>query len=457
MTYKKKLLSVLGLFLAIVFVCGMRTVCAQPPADQGKKVKVLVVTGIEYHAWRETAPQIARQLAACPDLDVRLEPDYNILCTDKIFAYDVIFFNFANIVDLNPYEETKDDDLAIDNIAKFLKSGKGIILFHLAIGMFEKRTARVLPLIGRNYDRALHPHDPFQNFEVSIVDKEHPITKHIPNFKIDDELYTCMAGDLPIHVLAEATSTALKTKFPMAYLHKYGDGYAFTTVLGHDNRALQSQEFATMLRNAALWLGKKPVPAELAPLVPIGRSLAISKVYPPDETSNKVRMAQISNTLAPNETLLLYLDCGREWEKTATTGESFFVYGDSHRFPGAQDAWVNDTPNQEYVAFGNPGPLQIALDKLNSGKKYRIYLTWWDHNAAGRVQTIHLCSKDKTRKELVVKETALPDFASQGLPPETKSFDVPASFVKDGGCDCTFDAVRGPNAVICEAWLVEVK
>jgi type 1 glutamine amidotransferase len=457
MTYKKISLSVLGLLLALVFVCSMQTVFAQSSADQGKKVKVLVVTGIEYHAWRETAPQIARQLASCPDLDVRLEPDYNILCSDKMFDYDVIFFNFANIANLEPYQETRDDDLAIDNIGKFLQSGKGIILFHLAMGMFEKRTARVMPLLGRYYDRDVPGHDPFQWFDVTITDKEHPITKHIPDFKIEDELYLCLGGDLPIHVLAEATSTVMKKKYPMAHLYKYGNGHTFTTVLGHDTRALRSQEFVTMLRNAALWLGKKPVPTEPAQVVPLGRPLPSGKIYPPDETSNRVRVAQISNTLASNETLLLYLDCGREWDKAATTGESFSVYGANHRFPGAQDSWVNDSPNQEHVAFGHTDRLRISVDTLNPNKKYRIYLSWWDHDASGRVQSVHLRSKDQTRNELVVKESALPDFALKGLPPEIKSFDVPASFVKDGGCDCMLDAVRGPNAVICEIWLVEVK
>ena len=228
-------------------------------------MNVLVVTGIEYHAWQETAPQIAAQLASCPDLEVRLEPDYNILCTDKIFDYDVIFFNFCN---LREYEGTKNDDLAVDNIEKFLKSGKGIVIYHFAIGMFEKRIDRILPLIGRVYDRELPPHDPFRTFEVNMIDKEHPITKHIPDFKIADELYTCMGGDLPIHVLAEAASPEQQKKYPMAYLHKYGEGYAFTTVLGHDLRALESREFVTMLRNAVLWLGKKEVPTEPATVIP---------------------------------------------------------------------------------------------------------------------------------------------------------------------------------------------
>ncbi|MCL2348488.1 MAG: ThuA domain-containing protein [Planctomycetaceae bacterium] len=258
---------------------GFQTAFAQPAPEKNSlekknKVKVLVVTGIEYHVWQETAPQIAKQLASCPELDVKLEPDYNILCTDRIFDYDVIFFNFCN---LREYADTKDDKQAIDNIEKFLRSGKGIVIYHFAIGMFEKNADRIMPLIGRFYDRDLPPHDPFGNFEVNIVDKEHPITKNIPNFKIDDELYTCATGDLPIHVLAEATSVNLKKNFPMAFLHKYGEGYAFTTVLGHDLRTLQSEEFVTLLRNAVLWLGKKEVPKEPAQVVSPATPLPLGK------------------------------------------------------------------------------------------------------------------------------------------------------------------------------------
>jgi len=267
MTNKIRSTSVLLLFVTSAFLWEMQPVFAQPVGEKDKKVKVLVVTGIEYHNWRETAPQITRQLASCPDLDVRLEPDYNILCTDKIFDYDVLFFNFANLTNLTVYEETKNDDLAIGNIEKFLKSGKGIVIYHLAIGMFEKRTDRVLPLIGRNYDRSLPGHDPFRNFNVTIVDREHPITKHIADFRIDDELYTCLGGEHPIHVVAEAFSPEQQKTYPMAHLYKYGEGHAFTTVLGHDMLALKSPEFVTMLRNAVLWLGKKEVLAEPATVV----------------------------------------------------------------------------------------------------------------------------------------------------------------------------------------------
>jgi hypothetical protein len=249
-------------------------------------------------------------------------------------------------------------------------------------------------------------------------------------------------------------STEQKKKYPMAYLHKYGEGHAFTTVLGHDTLALKSPEFVTMLRNAVLWLGKKEVPAEPATVVR-GRPVLTGKVYLPDEAANRERIKQIEKSLTADEKLVLYLDCGREWDKSASTGETFSVEGDCHRFPGAQDSWVNDTPNQEHVAYG--AQVLIHIDKLNPDKKYRMYFSWWDFNAVGRFQSVHLLSKDKTQNETVIKDASLPNYTQKEQPPETQSFDITVPFIKDSGCLCTFDRVQGHNAVVCEIWLVEVK
>ncbi len=256
--------------IAILLFGG--TASAQQPA--AKPLQVLLVTGVEYegHPWRETAPRIAKQLETSPEIQVRVEPDYNVLCTDEIFRYDVMFFNFKN------YDPLTDDEKALDNIAKFLEQGKGIVLFHFAIGVFENHRAKVEKLFGRYYDPALPPHDPFGEFEVRIVEKNHPITKHLDDFKILDELYTCLGGTTePIEVLCVADSKITKKPESMGHLHKYGKGFAFTTVLGHDNRALDSAGFATLLRNAVLWLGHRAVPAEPAKVVPKTEPLDAAK------------------------------------------------------------------------------------------------------------------------------------------------------------------------------------
>ena len=59
--------------------------------------------------------------------------------------------------------------LALSNIEKFLASGKGIVVYHLAIGIFETRKERVESIIGRVYDRALPGHDPFRGFREFVT------------------------------------------------------------------------------------------------------------------------------------------------------------------------------------------------------------------------------------------------------------------------------------------------
>ena len=437
--------------LLLRVVCG--TPCAAEPAasSTNKRVKALLVTGIEYHNWRETAPQIAKQLTFCPHIEVRLETNFNVLCSDEIFDYDVLFFNFWNSKDDSP---SLDDDLALSNIEKFLDSGKGIVVYHLAIGVFETHKDRVEKIIGRVYDRSLPPHDPLREFEVKIVKRDHPIMKSVPDFKTLDELYTCFALEgRPIEVLAEAMSINVNKSFPMAHLHKYGKGHVFTTVLGHDLRALKSREFVTILRNAVLWLGHKEVPVEPAKVVSPSRPIVEGRYYPVVQEELDARVRQIEQGLKQGERLLIYADCGREWDKTAPSGETISVEGDAYLFPGSRDVFESEFAFG-YVVSGDPARLQI--EGLRPGRKYGLSISWWDFDNGRRIQSIRLQSKDASRFFPALEPTALPAYYEKNELGKTYSFDIPWELVKAGSFDCLIELVRGPNAVISEAWLVEV-
>jgi type 1 glutamine amidotransferase len=429
------------------------TLYAAEPATSAanKRVKVLLVTGIEYHNWRETAPQIAKQLASCPDIAVTLETNFNVLCSDEIFKYDVLFFNFWNSRDDSP---SLDDDLALSNIEKFLDSGKGIVVYHLAIGVFETHKDRIEGIIGRVYDRSLPGHDPFREFEVDIVERDHPIMKSVPDFKILDELYTCFALEgRPIQVLAKATSINVNKPFPMAFLYKYGKGDVFTTVLGHDLRALQSQEFVTMLRNAVLWLGRQEVPAAPATVVAPAKPIIDGRYFPVIQEELDARVRQIEQGLQHGEKLLVYADCGREWDKTAPSGEMVSVEGDAYLFPGSRDVFESE-PAFGYVVSGNPARLQI--DGLRPERKYRLSISWWDFDNGRRIQSVRLQSKDGNRSFPVLEPTPLPAYYEKNELGKTYSFVIPAELVKAESFHCLIELVQGPNAVISEAWLVEL-
>ena len=209
----------------------------------------------------------------------------------------------------------------------------------------------------------------------------------------------------------------------MAYLHQYGKGHVFTTVLGHDLEALKSREFVTILRNAVLWLGHKDVPAEPAKVVSPAKPIIDGRYYPVVREESQARIRQIERGLGQGDELLVYADCGREWDKTATSGETISVEGDAYLFPGSRDV-LDSEYALGYVVSGNPARLQIV--GLHPGKKYKLFVSWWDFDNGRRIQSIRLKSKDGSRSFAALEPTALPAYYEKNELGKTYSFDIPS-------------------------------
>jgi hypothetical protein len=92
---------------------------------------------------------------------------------------------------------------------------------------------------------------------VHIADREHPITAGLADFQTVDELYTCLGGDRPIHLLATARSKVDGQDYPMAFTWQHGKGRVFHIVLGHDTQAIASPGFGTLLQRGCLWVAGK--------------------------------------------------------------------------------------------------------------------------------------------------------------------------------------------------------
>ena len=75
---------------------------------------------------------------------------------------------------------------------------------------------------------------------------------------------------------------------------------------------------------------------------------------------------------------------------------------------------------------------------------------------ARRIQSVRLQSKDGSRSFPVLEPTALPAYYEKNELGKTYSFDIPGELVKAESFDCLIELVQGPNAVISEAWLVEL-
>ena len=226
--------------------------CRLLSAEDAKPVRVLIVTGVDYpgHPWRTQAIELRKALQVSPQIDVRLAEDIEILGTDLIFDYDVLFLNFKN------YDPLKREETAKINLTQFIRAGGGLMFFHFTGGAFEN-WPEYQQIAGRVWNPTFRAHDPYQEFTVQIIQKDHPIMQRVTDFRITDELYTCLDGRHEIEVIAEAKSSVDNKMYPMAFVFTEGKGRGFHTVLGHDAKAFDAPELSTLLQNAALWCAKQ--------------------------------------------------------------------------------------------------------------------------------------------------------------------------------------------------------
>ncbi len=225
-------------------------------AEKKQTANVLVVTGIDHpaHNWRQTAPVLAEVLGKDTRLKVRMVEDPHFLDSSALYRYDVVVLHFMD------WEVPAPGPAARANLKRVIASGKGLVLVHFACGAFQE-WPEFVELAGRVWNPKVRGHDPHGKFTVKITDAQHPVMKGIGEFETVDELYTCLTGQTPIKVLAEARSRVDGKDYPMAFVLDYGKGRVFHSALGHDVKAIRNPGAAELFRRGCTWAaGLPPVP-----------------------------------------------------------------------------------------------------------------------------------------------------------------------------------------------------
>jgi type 1 glutamine amidotransferase len=260
------LLSVLSLGFILAGTCDI----------QAKEIKILIITGDEYHKWRETAPFIKELLTkAGHKVDITETPSKD-LTPDNLAKYDVFVLNYRNTD-----KGAKDNPASVwsdDNKRAFLdavKGGKGLYVYHWASSAFTSDSE-----LDKEFEKAIAGgwrkqgyHGKMHEFTVTVR-KKHPITDGIQEFKHGrDELYQNSVMLPGNEVLATAYSDKAKDPKntgkhePVVWVATYGKGRVCENVLGHDIEAMKSEGFQTLLIRGVEWAatGKAtyPVPASL--------------------------------------------------------------------------------------------------------------------------------------------------------------------------------------------------
>ncbi|MCL4190510.1 MAG: ThuA domain-containing protein [Thermoguttaceae bacterium] len=237
-------LAVLGFGLAVTLEV-MAAENAQP-----KKIQALLITGDDVspaHNWREISEATRKALVDSGKVDVRVAEDPLILESETALkAYDVIVFTMFNrSVPLITGQ-------AQENLLNFVKSGKGFYIQHLASASF-KEWPEFGKLAGRHWVMGKSGHGPRSVFKANVVDGEHPITKGLADFDVDDELYAKLEGDEPIHVLVTADSDWSKRTEPLVFTREYGEGRVVHNAFGHDAKAIETPSVTKLIVRGVEW------------------------------------------------------------------------------------------------------------------------------------------------------------------------------------------------------------
>jgi hypothetical protein len=234
-----------ALLAAICCVAG--DVAAQP--EQKDQIRVLLIAGDDvapYHDWREISENTREVLASSPRFDVKVSEDPLILeSKTALKKYDAIVLTMFN-------RGPTITDQAKENLLNFVKKGKGFYVQHLASASFPE-WQEFGKLCGRRWVMGTSGHGPRGVFTANVVNKEHPITRGMNDFKIFDELYAKLQGDTPIEVLVSAESDWSKGTEPLVFTVSYGKGRCVHNAFGHDHKAILHPSMQKLIRRGVQW------------------------------------------------------------------------------------------------------------------------------------------------------------------------------------------------------------
>jgi type 1 glutamine amidotransferase len=193
-------------------------------------IKTLLLTGANNHDWARSAPFCKALLEKTGRFSVDLtETPASVLAdTAKLAEYQLLFLD---------YNGPDWGEAARANFEAAVQAGAGVVVLHAADNAFPGwiEYEKMVALMWREGTG----HGAFHEFEVKVVDKDHPITRGLKDFQTWDELYHRLVHmhNAPYHVLATAYSDPATggtgNDEPMMVAQEYGKGRIFHQVLGH--------------------------------------------------------------------------------------------------------------------------------------------------------------------------------------------------------------------------------
>jgi len=279
-------------------LCMVLMICACACGADGKKLRVLIVDGMNNHDWQR-GTRILREIYEASGrftVDVTTTPptsqpadawDHWRPAFDK---YDAVVSNFnGGHNPKNGVHWPREVDIALEN---FVKNGGGLVVVHAANNSFPNWPA-YNKMIGLGWrDPSFGPsliidkdekvveiskgegrkpgHGPEHDFVVTTLTTDHPITAGMPKRWLHphEQLTHGQHGPAKnMTILTYAWSKDVDENEPMDWVVPYGNGRVYTTMLGHlwkdgPDTTMRCVGFQTLLLRGTEWAatGKVTIP-----------------------------------------------------------------------------------------------------------------------------------------------------------------------------------------------------
>lgn len=239
-----------------------------------ERLRVLIVDGVNNHDWAAATARIRAVLEGTRRFDVDVctwpqRPDFS--------RYAVVINNFNG--GHTPQGQRWPREVE-NSLLEYVRNGGGLVIFHAANNAFLE-WPEYNDLIGLGWrDKSFGPsvaigaggevvrvpagsglgpgHGPRQDFQVHVLDPNHPITRGLPSRWLhpSEQLTHGQHGPAQgLHVLTYAHSEISHQGEPMDWVRVYGRGRVYTTMLGHTWKNEPSPNFDDLNFQALLARG----------------------------------------------------------------------------------------------------------------------------------------------------------------------------------------------------------
>jgi len=248
-------------------------------AADAPKIQTLIITGQNVHDWRGVEEPLRKALEATGRFETRIVEEFRGAGPETLAPYDLVILNY--------YDKRKPElrwgERADNALLEFVKSGKGLVVYHFALAAFDGWQDYEKICAG-NWRPNNGQHSAAHDFKVEIKDDTHPVTRGLKKMFVQpkDELYANLKWQPAdtYHVLATAwddhslyrnakqPTPGAGINEPMLWTTTWGKGRVFVTALGHDVPAVSTTPFIVTFTRGAEWAATGavtlPIPPEMA-------------------------------------------------------------------------------------------------------------------------------------------------------------------------------------------------